>query len=101
MPYTDLPLDELRAHRSTSREPDDFDARWRATLQESARLAEPSTVVPVETGLAAVETKEIVEYNHNGHEGGAGFQQQRQLAWLRERMGSDRSAAPTLPPVSW
>ncbi len=46
----------------------------------------PSTVYAAYNSWAG--TKEIVEHSHNGHEGGAGFQQQRQLAWLRERIGS-------------
>ncbi len=37
MALFDLPLDELREYRSTSIEPEDFDAFWSKTLQETRR----------------------------------------------------------------
>jgi len=38
--------------------------------------------------LAGVTDKRLEVYPFNGHEGGLGFQLQRQLAWLRERVGA-------------
>ncbi len=39
MPFTDLPLDALRAHRSDARRPDDFDAFWADTIAASRAAA--------------------------------------------------------------
>ena len=41
----------------------------------------PSTVYAAYNAWAG--PKEIVEYSHNGHEGGGAFQHQRQLAWAQ------------------
>ena len=41
----------------------------------------PSTVYAAYNAWAG--PKEIVEYSHNGHEGGAAFQHQRQIPWAR------------------
>lgn len=54
MALFDLPLDELRAYRSASAEPEDFDAFWDRTLTE-AREHEPAVAFePVDTGLSTV-----------------------------------------------
>ncbi|MEU1168836.1 acetylxylan esterase, partial [Streptomyces sp. NPDC005921] len=39
MALFDLPLDELREHRSESVAPEDFDAFWSKTLQEARELS--------------------------------------------------------------
>lgn len=44
----------------------------------------PSTVYAAYNAWAG--PKEIAEYPYNGHEGGGPFQQQRELAWARERL---------------
>ncbi|WP_139195252.1 acetylxylan esterase, partial [Curtobacterium sp. MCBA15_001] len=49
MPLTDLPLTELRSHRPTVREPDDFDAFWAATVAEARAAAEHAGAVATTT----------------------------------------------------
>ncbi|NJQ00277.1 acetylxylan esterase [Streptomyces zingiberis] len=42
MPLTDLPLDQLRAYRAETSEPEDFDAFWEKTLAAAREAAEGS-----------------------------------------------------------
>ncbi|KQO64972.1 acetylxylan esterase [Curtobacterium sp. Leaf261] len=71
--FTDLPEPQLRQHRSTVVEPDDFDDFWRTTLDEAR--AHPIGVVstPVETGLTTVDVFDV-EF--------AGYAGQPVRAWL-------------------
>ena len=59
MPYTDLPLDQLRNHISASVEPDHFDAFWRATLDEARADSWEPTFVAYDSGLALVESYDV------------------------------------------
>jgi cephalosporin-C deacetylase len=59
VPYTDLPLDQLRNHISASVEPDHFDAFWRATLDEARADSWEPTFVAYDSGLALVESYDV------------------------------------------
>ncbi|GAA3113905.1 acetylxylan esterase [Streptomyces echinatus] len=63
----DLPLDELRAYRSESTEPEDFDAFWDKTLQEAREHELDARFEPVETGLSAVEVYDVTFAGFGGH----------------------------------
>ncbi|GAA3944922.1 acetylxylan esterase [Streptomyces gulbargensis] len=73
MTWFDLPLDELRAYRSASREPGDFDAFWAETLDEARGHALDARFEPVTTGLSTVETYDVTF---------AGFGGQPVKGWL-------------------
>ncbi|MFJ2814819.1 acetylxylan esterase [Streptomyces sp. NPDC091279] len=59
MALFDLPLDELRAYRSESVEPDDFDAFWSTTLQETRAHDLDARFEPVDTGLTTVDVFDV------------------------------------------
>ncbi|PZF61222.1 acetylxylan esterase [Curtobacterium sp. MCBD17_034] len=61
MPFTDLPLAELRAYRPVVREPDDFDAFWRTTIAEARQAATTAGVGPVLTPASTPITELVVE----------------------------------------
>ncbi|MFB7511946.1 MULTISPECIES: acetylxylan esterase [unclassified Streptomyces] len=67
MSHFDLPIDQLRAHRSTSVEPADFDAFWAKTLDETRTHALDARFSRVETGLALVETYDVTFAGFDGH----------------------------------
>ncbi|MEX0167991.1 acetylxylan esterase [Streptomyces sp. LMG1-1-1.1] len=66
MTQFDLPLDQLRTHRSTSVEPEDFDVFWAKTLDEARAHDLEARFEPVVTGLATVETFDVT---FNGFDG--------------------------------
>ncbi len=49
MALFDLSLDKLRAYRSKSTEPEDFDAFWSGTLEEARRHDLDARFEPVDT----------------------------------------------------
>ncbi len=59
MPLFDLPYDQLVAHRSAVRVPDDIEEFWDATLRTARDLGSPPTLTPVSTGLELVETWDV------------------------------------------
>ncbi|MEZ7002893.1 acetylxylan esterase [Streptomyces sp. AD55] len=67
MALFDLPPDELRAHRSTSVEPDDFDAFWSKTLQEAREHDLDARFTPVDAGLATVRVWDVTFAGSGGH----------------------------------
>ncbi|MEU6621486.1 acetylxylan esterase [Streptomyces litmocidini] len=67
MTQFDLPLDELRAYRSTSVEPGDFDVFWAKTLDEARAHALDARFEPVTTGLATVEVFDVTFAGFGGH----------------------------------
>ncbi|MFG3145015.1 acetylxylan esterase [Streptomyces sp. NPDC048243] len=67
MALFDLPLDELRAYRSTSAEPEDFDAFWAQTLQEAREHELAARFEPVETPLTTVRTFDVAFAGFGGH----------------------------------
>jgi cephalosporin-C deacetylase len=77
----DLPLDELRAYLPKRDEPADFDAFWRATLDEARTAARPPRFEPAYPELRAIETYDVTF---------TGFAGQAIKAWLlvpRHRSG--------------
>jgi cephalosporin-C deacetylase len=75
----DLPLDQLERYSPVVREPADFDAFWRATLQESAGPA-ILDIRPEQNELALVETWDVTF---------AGFGGAPVRAWLTRPAGVD------------
>ena len=51
MPYSDLPIDELRTYRPNLAVPADLDAFWDETLRETRSHATPATFTPIDSGL--------------------------------------------------
>jgi cephalosporin-C deacetylase len=51
VPFTDLPLSELRDYRPEIAEPADFDAFWRRTLDESRAAGGEHVLVPAQTPI--------------------------------------------------
>ncbi|MFJ6700578.1 acetylxylan esterase [Streptomyces sp. NPDC091272] len=68
MPLFDLPLDELRTYRSSSQEPQDFDAFWSRTLAEARTYDLDARFSPrTDTGLSTVETYDVTFSGFGGH----------------------------------
>ncbi|MFB7591612.1 acetylxylan esterase [Streptomyces sp. NPDC056169] len=66
MSQFDLPLDRLRTYRSASVEPEDFDAFWAKTLDETRAHPLDARFEPVATGLATVETYDVTFAGFDG-----------------------------------
>jgi cephalosporin-C deacetylase len=62
----DLPLDQLRSYLPPRDEPADFDAFWRATLDEVHQMPLNPVFTPVDVGLATVE---VFDTTFNGYGG--------------------------------
>ncbi|MCD0483568.1 acetylxylan esterase [Streptacidiphilus sp. ASG 303] len=71
--YVDMPLDELRAYRPARTEPEDFDAFWKATLDEARAAARPAVLDPVATRLTMADVFDVTF---------TGFAGQSVKAWL-------------------
>ncbi|MEU3253437.1 acetylxylan esterase [Streptomyces sp. NPDC006997] len=67
MALFDLPIEELREHRSASTEPDDFDAFWAKTLAEAREFELDARFEPVDTGLSTVEVYDVTFAGFGGH----------------------------------
>lgn len=67
MALFDLPPDQLRAHRSASKEPADFDRFWADTLAEARLHDLDARFERVPTGLATVETYDVTFSGFGGH----------------------------------
>ncbi|WP_374984652.1 acetylxylan esterase [Streptomyces fradiae] len=67
MAHFDLPLNELRAYRSSSVEPEDFDAFWARTLGEAREHPLATRFEPVDTGLATVDVYDVTFAGFGGH----------------------------------
>jgi len=67
MALFDLPLDRLRAHRSSSVEPSDFDGFWAETLEGARAYDLDARFEPVRTGLSTVETYDVTFSGFGGH----------------------------------
>ncbi len=67
MVYTDLPLSELRAHRTSSSEPPDLDEFWTASLTEARHQGLPAEFVAVENGLVAIDSYDVTFPGFGGH----------------------------------
>ncbi|MFF9686995.1 acetylxylan esterase [Streptomyces sp. NPDC014623] len=68
MTLFDLPLDELRAYRSRSVEPADFDAFWSATLEEAGtRELDARFELRDDLGLVTVDVYDVTFTGFGGH----------------------------------
>ena len=70
----DMPRSSLLTYSGSTTEPEDFDAFWRETLEESRAHGSDITVTPVDTGLRTVDLFDVTF---------PGFQGQPIRAWLR------------------
>lgn len=59
MAQFDLPVEQLREYRSFEREPEDFDDRWRGTLQAARRHDPVISSHPFDNALAAVDCWDV------------------------------------------
>ena len=59
MPYSDLPIDELRTYRPNLAVPADLDAFWEETLRETRSHATPATFTPVDSGLTVIRSFDV------------------------------------------
>ena len=66
MALFDLPLDQLERYAPTVREPADFDAFWRSTLQRTGTGPLLLDVRPVRTELSLVETWDVTFSGYDG-----------------------------------
>lgn len=66
MPAFDLPIDALRAHRSSVPEPAGFDEFWSSTIASSRELGFVPTAEPVDTGLSLVDTFDVTFSGYDG-----------------------------------
>ncbi|HYO87099.1 MAG TPA: acetylxylan esterase [Candidatus Limnocylindrales bacterium] len=81
MPYFDWPLEQLEHYRPATNEPPDFDAFWAETLADARRHPLDARFVPVDAGLALIETFDVTF---------AGYGGQRIKGWyLRPQAASD------------
>ena len=62
----DLPLEQLRIYLPPREEPDDFDAFWQQTLEETRSFSLNATFEPVDYGLRAVETFDVTFNGYGG-----------------------------------
>ncbi|MDY7079584.1 MAG: acetylxylan esterase [Chloroflexota bacterium] len=62
----DLPLEQLRTYLPPREEPDDFDAFWQQTLEETRVFSLNATFEPVDCGLRAVETFDVTFNGYGG-----------------------------------
>jgi cephalosporin-C deacetylase len=67
MAQFDLSLPELRAHRSESVEPEDFDAFWTKTLDEARTHPLDARFEPVDIGLTTVDVYDVTFTGYGGH----------------------------------
>ena len=67
MALFDLSGDELRAYRSASTEPADFEAFWSKTLQEAREHDLDARFEPVDTGLTTVQVYDVTFAGFGGH----------------------------------
>jgi cephalosporin-C deacetylase len=59
VPYSDLPIDELRTYRPNLAVPSDVDAFWEETLRETRSHATPATFTPVDSGLTVIRSFDV------------------------------------------
>ncbi|MCA1218193.1 acetylxylan esterase [Streptomyces sp. 8L] len=67
MALFDMDLDQLRAYRSASEEPADFDSFWARTLEETRAHALDARFEPVDTGLSKVDVADVTFAGFGGH----------------------------------
>ncbi|MGV8026445.1 MAG: acetylxylan esterase [Anaerolineaceae bacterium] len=62
----DLPIEQLRTYLPPRIEPDDFDAFWKETLEESRNFPLESTFKPVDYFLRTVDTYDVTFNGYHG-----------------------------------
>lgn len=62
----DLPLDQLETFRPPREEPDDFDAFWRGTLDETRSFPLSARFEPADFGLTTVDTFDVTFNGYGG-----------------------------------
>ncbi|MFI5911810.1 acetylxylan esterase [Dactylosporangium sp. NPDC051541] len=67
MPEFDLPIEALRTYRPPRDEPPDFDLFWKQTLADARRHDVNVRCVPVDSGLATVDTFDVTFAGYGGH----------------------------------
>jgi cephalosporin-C deacetylase len=67
MALFDMPLDKLRAYRSSSPEPADFDDFWARTLAEARGHDLDAVFTRADTGLTTLETYDVTFSGFGGH----------------------------------
>ena len=68
MPQFDLPLSELRAHRTASEEPDDLDGFWsRALASARAQAAEPELLPHAPATYGQLDVQDVAFSGGDGH----------------------------------
>ncbi|MEN9935427.1 MAG: hypothetical protein RLZZ387_2006 [Chloroflexota bacterium] len=66
MAFFDMPLEQLRGYAPQREEPADFDAFWRATLEETRGRPLDARFEPYDAGLSAVETYDVTFAGYGG-----------------------------------
>ncbi|GAB2584394.1 acetylxylan esterase [Streptomyces capparidis] len=67
MALFDLPIDELRAYRPRTNEPEDFDQFWEKTLAEAREFDLGAVFTPVALPLSGVEVHDVTFAGFGGH----------------------------------
>lgn len=62
----DLPLEQLKVYRPERQEPEDFEAFWQATLEETRRIPLETHFDPVDFGLETLETYDVTFRGYGG-----------------------------------
>ncbi len=83
MTQFDLPLDQLQTYRSAQTAPDDFDAFWQRTVEESRALGAPPRLIAVDSPIRIADVYDVSF---------SGFGGQPIRAWLKVPRGLDRPA---------
>lgn len=73
MPFFDLPLDQLEQYQPPRKEPEDFDAFWKLTLDEAQQHPLNPVFEPVDYGLQTLYTYDVTF---------SGYRGQRIKGWL-------------------
>lgn len=91
MPFTDMPLDELRRFKPAVREPGDFDRFWDDTLAESRQAAErpgaAATRVPAHTPVTELLIEDLTF---------PGFAAEPVKGWVMRPKGRDAERLPAV-----
>jgi cephalosporin-C deacetylase len=66
MPFFDMPLEQLQAYRPERSEPQDFDAFWQATLDETRQHPLNARFEPYDSGLKTVDAFDATYAGYGG-----------------------------------
>ena len=66
MAFFDMPLDQLKSYKPERAEPDDFDAFWRDTLEQTRAFALGARFEPYEAGLRTLESFDVTFAGYGG-----------------------------------